>query len=37
MAYEVLKQLLRHPLTEEAVELFTRDWDKLQQSAKVPT
>ncbi len=30
MAYAVLEQLLRHPLTEEAVELFTADWQKLQ-------
>ena len=37
MSYDVLKQLLHHPLTEEAVELFTRDWDKLQQSARVPS
>lgn len=37
MAYGVLEQLLRHPLTEEAVELFTRDWERLQQSARVPS
>ena len=30
MAFPVLEQLLRHPLTDEAVELFTKDWEKLQ-------
>jgi transaldolase len=30
MAYSVLEQLLRHPLTDEAVETFTSDWEKLQ-------
>jgi len=30
MAFTVLEQLLRHPLTDEAVELFTKDWEKLQ-------
>jgi len=30
MAFAVLEQLLRHPLTDEAVELFTKDWEKLQ-------
>ncbi len=30
IAFEVLEQLLRHPLTDEAVELFTKDWEKLQ-------
>lgn len=35
MAYAVLEQLLRHPLTEEAVDLFSKDWERLQESAKV--
>ena len=30
MAFGVLEQLLRHPLTDKAVELFTKDWEKLQ-------
>jgi hypothetical protein len=30
MAFAVLEQLLHHPLTDEAVELFTKDWEKLQ-------
>ena len=30
MAYSVLEQMLRHPLTEEAVRLFAADWEKLQ-------
>ena len=30
LAFGVLEQLLRHPLTDEAVELFTKDWEKLQ-------
>jgi len=30
VAFAVLEQLLRHPLTDEAVELFTKDWEKLQ-------
>jgi transaldolase len=30
MSYQVLEQLLNHPLTDRAVELFTRDWDRLQ-------
>jgi transaldolase len=29
IAFTVLEQLLRHPLTDEAVELFTKDWEKL--------
>jgi len=35
MAFAVLEQLLRHPLTEEAVDLFSKDWERLQESAKV--
>jgi len=30
VAFAVLERLLRHPLTDEAVELFTKDWEKLQ-------
>ncbi len=30
MGYAVLEQLLRHPLTEEAVRLFAADWERLQ-------
>jgi len=30
MAFAVLEQLLHHPLTDEAVKLFTKDWEKLQ-------
>ena len=30
MAFAVLEQLLRHPLTDEAVDLFKKDWEKLQ-------
>lgn len=33
MSYPVLEQLLRHPLTEEAVAQFSRDWESLQRSA----
>lgn len=36
MGYAVLDQLLHHPLTEEAVDLFTRDWEDLQRSAGSP-
>jgi transaldolase len=36
MGYAVLEQLLRHPLTEEAVDLFTKDWEKFQRSAASP-
>jgi transaldolase len=30
MAYAVLEQLIHHPLTDQAVELFASDWEKLQ-------
>lgn len=30
MAYAVLEQLLHHPLTDRAVDMFTSDWEKLQ-------
>ncbi len=33
MGWPVLEQLVHHPLTDQAVELFTRDWERLQQSA----
>lgn len=36
MGYPILEQLLRHPLTEEAVDLFMKDWEKLQLSAPSP-
>lgn len=36
MAYSVLEQLLRHPLTDQAVELFAADWEKLRASELDP-
>jgi transaldolase len=30
MAYSVLEQLLHHPLTDQAVQTFTSDWEKLR-------
>lgn len=30
MGYPVLEQLLHHPLTDQAVEMFSSDWEKLQ-------
>jgi transaldolase len=30
MAYSVLEQLIHHPLTDQAVESFASDWEKLQ-------
>ncbi len=35
MAYAVLEQLIHHPLTDQAVEQFTSDWEKLQAPTQV--
>jgi transaldolase len=39
MGFSVLKELLRHPLTDRAVELFNEDWEELQrgEAATAPT
>lgn len=33
MAYEVLEQLYNHPLTDQGVELFLKDWSKVPKDA----
>lgn len=35
MAFSVLTELLHHPLTDRAVEQFTKDWEKLQRTEPV--
>lgn len=37
MAYAILEQLLTHPLTDQAVELFNADWAKLHAEAAPPS
>jgi transaldolase len=36
MSYSVLEQLLHHPLTDQAVQTFTSDWEKLQAQGAEP-
>jgi transaldolase len=35
MPFNVLEQLLKHPLTDSGLQRFLADWQKLQESAAV--
>lgn len=36
MPFDVIKKLLRHPLTDKGLEAFLRDWDTYQEALRVP-
>ena len=34
MPYDVMKKLVKHPLTDKGLDSFTKDWEALQQELK---